>query len=149
MIITEPIKKIEQIDNLLDKYGFHLLMPDDCDTLEDIAERLIGAEWCRLYFSDLTYVKHFGSNAQHTLFITLGTTEKLFRLYGNQKIPFMVSHLDIWRARFQVNADYHIIGNPWRKDEGVNNLDRYLKEAERLVKTLVKKLNKISSYLEW
>lgn len=149
MIITDALKKLEQVDKLMNSKGFYLLCPNGCNSLEDVAERFIGAEWNKLTWNDLTYTKHYGKQSQHCCFITLGTTEKLYRIGYIDKVPFMSSHLDITRARLVLSNTVVLIGTDNIEKEHPSHNWQYEFEAERNCLAIKKLLNKISSHIDY
>ena len=148
MLITDPFKKLEQVDKLMNKRGFQLLIPDNCCDLKDVAEAFQGADWAKLDWTDLTYVKRYGKYGQHVLFATLSTTEKLYKIGTFDGVPFMCSHLDICRANFKVEANYYLIGKSYKDEEYLNNYEKYVMHAKKDALAIQKQLNKISSYME-
>ena len=142
MIITDTLKKLEQVNALMEKKGF-ILIGDE--TLEEYASGWGTSEYNKYYWGDLLYVKHYGKDAQHTLFITIGTTSKLSRLRGK----FYISHLDVVEAQLKLEDFIYLEGKDYKEDrEHIGSAWRYRLEAESNVKSLKKALNRISSYTE-
>jgi len=148
MIITDALKKLEQVDKMMNSKGFFLLYPTDCNSLKDVAERFTGAEWNKLSWNDLTYTKHYGKQSQHCWFITLGTTKELYRIGYIDKFPFMSSHLDISRARLVLTDTILFIGTDYTEKENQPNW-HYQFEAEGNCLAIKKLLNKISSHIDY
>ena len=146
MIITDALKKLEQVNRIMESKGFHILYPNDCETLQDVADRFTGAEWCKLTWGELIYTKHYGKNLQHCCIVTLGTTEK----YYHQTYNFYVSHLDISKARISFNYTKFIIGNDYLENrEDLSHSWKYQFEIEKNVDALRKLLNKVSSHIDY
>ena len=143
MIITNILEKLEQVDKLLTKKGFVL---SKNVLLSKIAKSWGNSEYDKYFWHDLTYVKYYGKDNQHTLFITLGTTEKLYHLRGK----FYTSHLDIAKAWFSANNTLNLLGeSTFQKDlQETDKLKIYLISAIADLESLRKALNKISSWTE-
>lgn len=142
MVITDKLKKLEQVNKLMEKRGFFLLGDT---TLEEYASDWGNSEYDKYYWDDLHYVKHYGKQAQHSLHIAIGTTKKLFRLYGN----LYVSHLDITRAFINLTDIWYLEGNDYQRER--EHFDRhglYVVDAKSDIVHLKKALNKVSSYTE-
>lgn len=143
MIITGVLEKLEQVDKLLTKKGFVL---SKCEPLSKIAKSWGSSEYDKYFWHDLTYVKHYGKDNQHILYITLGTTEKLYHLRGK----FYTSHLDIAKAWFSANDRLNLLDiSIFQKDlQETDKLIIYLVSAIADLNSLRKALNKISSWTE-
>ena len=146
MIITNVKEKLEQVDRLMDKKGFYLLLPSECGSLREMSQSWGNSEYDNYYWHDLTYVKSYGKDNKHKLFITLGTTKKLFHLKGK----FYISHLDISNAYLRIENVIHLNNVEIAKNEikELNKAPIYLVEAISDLSSIRKALNKISSYTE-
>lgn len=146
MIITNVKEKLEQVDRLMDKKGFYLLLPSECESLNEMSQSWGSSEYDNYYWHDLTYVKSYGKDNQHKVFVKLGTTEKLFHLKGN----FYISHLDISNAYLRTGDIIHL-NNVELANNEIKELYKspiYLIEAIGDLASIRKALNKISSYTE-
>lgn len=156
MVITDKLKKLEQVNKLMEKRGYFLLMPEGCNTLEDIAHSFGCSEYDSYYWSDLVYIKHYGKQMQHTLFVTLDTRIKTRAKLKKEKPSvnnFAFFHtracVCIGKARFHITSDEYLIGNDFLNDrENLDSVWRYRFAVEREVENCNKALNKISALME-
>ena len=137
------LEKLTQIDNYMEKRGFHLLNPDGYETLEDISH---GFEAGFLDYGDLCYAKSFGSCS---LFICLGRTEKCYRYGWFAGIPFMASHLKVARAWFSLGGHINIKNCDYMKPVSYSSLNNSIKLAKRCCESVDKALNRISSHYDY
>lgn len=151
MVITDKLKKLEQVNKLMEKRGYFLLMPEGCNTLEDIAHSFGCSEYDNYYWSDLVYTKHYGKQLQHTLFVTLGTRTKL--KVGKPSLNdigfYSKSHVCISKARFHITSDEYLVGHDFLNDrENLNSVWKYRFDVKRETENCDKALNKISALME-
>lgn len=146
MIITDIKKKLEQVDNIMNKKGFHLLPIDDEDNLEKIAERFTAADWYKLDWWDLTYVKYY---EDHTCFVSLGRTDELHPLNARAKIPFMVSHITIRKAYLSCQYRFELIGKETIKTDDISKVGLRILDAMEDVESLKKQLERVCSHYDY
>ena len=140
------IEKLTQINNYMEKRGFHLLNPDGYETLEDISH---GFEAGFLDYGDLCYAKSFGPVKLCTLFIHIGRTEKRYRYGWLDGVPFMASHLKVARAWFSLGGHINIKNCDYMKPVSYNALNNSIKLAKRCCESVDKALNRISSHYDY
>ena len=146
MIITDVKKKLEQVDSIMNKKGFHLLPIDNVDNLDEIAERFVAADWYKLDWNDLTYVKHYES---HACFVSLDRTKELHPLNARAKIPFMVSHITIRKAYLKCEYRFELIGNAPVKNDDISKVGLRILDAKEDVDILKKQLERVCSHYDY
>ena len=140
--ITNILEKLKQVDKLMESKGFVRLEPI-AKSLEQIAN-----VWGSLYWEDFVYTKSYGKENQHTLFISLNTTDKLYRVKGKLYAP----HIDISRARFHTGDNVVLNGKEEEIKNDLKELNKvhvYIVEAASDYSSLKKALNKISAYTNY
>lgn len=146
MIITDIKKKLEQVDNIMNKKGFHLLPIDDVDNLDCIAERFTAADWYKLDWNDLCYVKHYEN---HACFVHLDRTKELHPLNARAKIPFMVSHVTIRKAYLKCEYRFELIGKETVKSDDISKVGLRIVDAMEDVDILKKQLERVCSHYDY
>lgn len=147
MIITDVKKKLEQVDNIMNKKGFHLLPIDNADNLDKIAERFVAADWYQLDWCNLTYVKEYET---HTCFVSLGRTDELHPLNARAKIPFMVSHITIKSAYLLCQYRFELISKlPTNMKDDISKVGLRILDAKEDVDILKKQLERVCSHYDY